>query len=97
MHLTSQADHSPDYSTLSYRDPTGDAAVRNLTPGNISVTWPDGFTVWFTPAESQLLLRFIKWSFSFRMSRKAHVWATKKKAATDSYIRNGSMSENQSR
>lgn len=71
-------DYSLDYNSLTYRDPTGDQAVRNLTPGDVTVTWPDGFTIWIPEAHARLLGRFLSAAYSFRMSRKAHVWATQK-------------------
>jgi hypothetical protein len=75
----SGADHSLDYNSLTYRDPTGDEAVRNLSPGDVSITWPDGFTIWVPASQARLLSRFLSVAYSFRMSRKAHIWATPKK------------------
>ena len=74
----SGADYSLDYNSLTYRDPTGDEAVRNLTPGDVSITWPDGFTIWIPAAQAKLLGRFLTAAYAFRMSRKARLWATQK-------------------
>jgi hypothetical protein len=95
MPTPSRAVHSPDNSRLWYADPTGNQAARNLTAGSVTVTWPDGFTVWLSEKDAKPLLGFLSRFYAFEMSRKFHIWG-KKKAATDSYIRNGSMFKDQS-
>ena len=49
--LTNQADRSLDSSSLTYRDPTGNQAVRNLEPGQYAITDPHGFTIWIDAEE----------------------------------------------
>lgn len=46
MRLNNQADRSLDSNSLTYRDPTGNQAVRNLEPGQYAITDPHGFTIW---------------------------------------------------
>lgn len=75
----SRADHSLDYYRLTYADPTGETAVRDLTPGNVSVTWPDGFTIWIPEQQAKHLLKFLLWAYRFHTSRKGHTWAHPKK------------------
>lgn len=75
----SRAGTSLDYYSLTYRDPTGEAAVRNLTPGDVTITWPDGFTVRIPEDQARGLSHFLAWAYTFRMSRKAHIWAAPKK------------------
>lgn len=75
----SRADFSLDYYSLTYRDPTGEDAVRNLVPGNVSITWPDGYTIWIPEHQAKGLLKFLLWAYSFRRSRKGHTWAQPKK------------------
>lgn len=76
---TSRADFSLDYYALTYRDPTGEEAVRNLTPGNVLITWPDGYTIWIPEQQAKGLLKFLLWAYNFRASRKGHTWASPKK------------------
>jgi hypothetical protein len=74
-----RADHSLDYNSLTYRDPTGETAVRHLT-GDVQICWEEsGFTLNIPADQARKLQRFLGWAYSFRMSRKAHVWATAKK------------------
>lgn len=73
-----RVDHSLDYNSLTYRDPTGNQAVRNLMSGDVSVTWPDGFTIWLSEADARPLVHLIRTYFAFRKSRKGLLWGTAK-------------------
>lgn len=72
-----RADHSLDYSPLTYADPTGNTAVRNLT-GDVSITWPDGFTLRIPASAGTTLVALLAHAFTFQQSRKSHVWAKEK-------------------
>lgn len=74
------ADHSRDSErySLTYRDPTGEAAVRSLMGKSAQVTWDDGFIIHLTAEDLKPLLA----QLNFRMSRKGHIWGHKKKAPT---------------
>lgn len=73
--------HRSGYSfgspSLTYRDPTGETAVRNLTPGNVSITWPDGFTVWVPEGDVAPLLAAIQANYNLRPTRRGHLWASR--------------------
>lgn len=73
----SGADTSRDYYSLTYWDPTGETAVRNLMGRSVQVTWENGATVHLDVDTIRPLLA----KLSFRMSRKGHIWGTKKNAA----------------
>ncbi|UTT52313.1 hypothetical protein [Microbacterium maritypicum] len=64
--------------SLTYRDPTGEAAVRNLMGKSAQVTWDDGFIIHLTAEDLKPLLA----QLNFRMSRKGHIWGHKKNAPT---------------
>lgn len=42
----SQADHSLDSNSLTYRDPTADSAIRNMLPGRYQITHESGLRFW---------------------------------------------------
>jgi hypothetical protein len=69
--------HSFGAPSLTYRDPTGETAVRNLTPGNVSITWPDGFTVWVPEEDITPLLAAIQANYNLRPTRRGHLWASR--------------------
>jgi len=77
--MTSQphggAESSRDYYPLTYRDPTGETAVRNLSGRSVQINWENGATVHLDIATILPLLSGLE----FRMSRKGHIWGTKKK------------------
>lgn len=75
---TSGADNSRDSYPLTYRDPTGEAAVRNIMGRSAQVTWEDGFILHLTADDLKPLLA----QLDFRMSRKGHIWGHKKNAPT---------------
>lgn len=77
MH-TSGADDSRDSYPLTYRDPTGEAAVRNIMGRSAQVTWEDGFIIHLTADDLRPFLA----QFDFRMSRKGHIWGNKRKPQT---------------
>ncbi|MDQ1130678.1 hypothetical protein [Microbacterium sp. SORGH_AS_0888] len=64
-----------EYYRLTYRDPTGETAVRNLMGRTVQITWENGFTLYVSTDDIQPYLDQLE----FRMSRKAHVWGHKKK------------------
>lgn len=72
----SGAESSRDYYPLTYRDPTGETAVRNLMGRSVQITWENGATIHLELNAIRPLLA----SLEFRMSRKGHIWGTKKKA-----------------
>lgn len=82
MTLPPRADHSLEYNSLTYADPTGNQAVRNLAPGHVSITWPDGSTVWIDERDTGILAGFLRRFYTLRMSRKARLWATRKQEKT---------------
>jgi hypothetical protein len=41
-----QADHSLDFNSLAYRDPTADSAIRNMLPGRYQITHESGLRFW---------------------------------------------------
>ena len=45
-HAPSQADHSLDFNSLAYRDPTADSAIRNMLPGRYQITHESGLRFW---------------------------------------------------
>ena len=73
---TGGADSSRDYYPLTYRDPTGETAVRNLMGRSVQITWENGATIHLDIDTISPLLA----KLDFRMSRKGHIWGTKKKA-----------------
>lgn len=92
-----RADHSLNYYSLTYRDPTGEQAVRDLTPGNVSITWPDGYTIWIPEQQTKGLLKFLLWAYNFRRSRKGHTWAQPKKNDAGSPGRETGVTSTQNR
>lgn len=74
--VTSGADKSRDYYPLTYRDPTGETAVRNLTGRSVQITWENGATIHLDVDTIRPLLA----KLTFRMSRKGHIWGSKKSA-----------------
>lgn len=82
MPASDRAVHSLGYNPLTYADPTGAEVVRRLE-GDVTISWPDGFTVRISRADSGPISRFLETVYLFRMSRKGHIWATKKKAPAD--------------
>lgn len=74
-HAPSGADHSLCY-TLTYRDPTGETAVRNLMGQSVQITWESGVTIHLSVGDLKPLLS----QFDFRVSRKGHIWGKKKTA-----------------
>lgn len=76
----SGADASRDYYSLTYRDPTGETAIRNLMGRSVQVTWENGATVHLDVD----IIRPLLAKLNFRMSRKGHIWGTKKNAPVSS-------------
>ncbi|WP_091226788.1 hypothetical protein [Microbacterium sp. 3J1] len=72
----SGADQSRDYYSLTYQDPTGEAAIRNLMGRSVQVTWENGASVHLDVDTIRPLLA----KLNFRMSRRGHIWGTKKSA-----------------
>lgn len=72
----SAADHSRHFSPLTYRDPTGETAVRNLMGRSAQLTWDNGFILHIRAEDLNPLLA----QLDFQMSRKGHIWGHKKKA-----------------
>ena len=73
---TSGAGHPRDFNSLTYRDPTGDAAIRALMGRTVQVAWEDGFIVYLNSEDLKPMLA----QLNFRMSRKGHIWGHKKNA-----------------
>lgn len=67
--------------SLTYRDPTGETAVRNLTPGNVSITWPDGSTVWIPEGDVGPLVAAVQANYNLRQTRRGHLWASRPQSA----------------
>lgn len=63
--------------SLTYRDPTGETAVRNVMGRSVQVTWEDGFIISLNSEDLKPLLA----QLTFRMSRKGHIWGQKKTPA----------------
>ena len=42
------------------------------------MTWPDGFTIWLDQDAGRSLTQFLQQGFTFRLSRKARLWARRK-------------------
>lgn len=74
----SGADQSRDYYSLTYQDPTGETAIRNLMGRSVQVQWENGVTLHVEADTIRPLLA----QLNFRMSRKGHIWGYKKKAPT---------------
>lgn len=70
------ADSSRDNYSLTYADPTGETAVRNLTGRTVQVSWENGATIYLNIEDLKPYLARL----DFRMSRKGHLWGSKKKA-----------------
>lgn len=70
----SGAESSRDYYPLTYRDPTGETAVRNLMGRSVQITWENGATVHL---DIDTIRPFLK-ALDYRMSRKGHIWGHKK-------------------
>lgn len=75
--LPGGADKSRDFYSLTYRDPTGETAVRNLLGRSVQITWESGAVIHLHVDDLRPLLAL----FDFQVSRKGHIWGTKKKAA----------------
>lgn len=75
MTASSGADKSRDYYSLNYRDPTGEAAVRNLMGRTVTLTSEDGFLLFLNIEDLRPYLQ----TLDFRQSRKGHVWGSRKK------------------
>ncbi|OZB78171.1 MAG: hypothetical protein B7X41_20265 [Microbacterium sp. 14-71-5] len=70
------AEASRDYYPLTYWDPTGETAVRNLMGRSVQVTWENGATIHLDIETIRPLLRVL----DYQMSRKGHIWGHKKKS-----------------
>lgn len=85
---TGGADSSRDYYSLTYRDPTGETAVRNLQGRTVQVTWENGATIYLDIEQIRPYLA----QLDYRMSRKGHLWGHKKNApAAGSHQREGEV------
>lgn len=76
MQSNGGADPSRDNYSLTYADPTGETAVRNLTGRTVQVSWENGATIYLNIEDLKPYLARL----DFRMSRKGHLWGSKKKA-----------------
>lgn len=72
------ADHSRDDYTyrLTYRDPVGEAVVRNLMGRTVQIRWENGVTLFLDIEELRPYLA----QLDFHISRKGWLWGRKKKA-----------------
>ncbi|MDN4639694.1 hypothetical protein QCD70_05495 [Agreia sp. PsM10] len=52
-------------NSLTYRDPTGEAVVRRLMPGDYAITDSSGFTLWIDAANLAPVLTL----YNFQMTR----------------------------
>lgn len=73
--IPSGGEDSRDFYSLTYRDPTGETAVRNLMGRSAVLTWENGFVLHLTAEDLKPFLA----NLDFQMSRKGHVWGQKKK------------------
>lgn len=69
------ADKSRDYYSLTYRDPTGETAVRNLSGRTVQVTWENGAALHLDIEDLRPYLQTLE----FRQSRKGLLWGSRKK------------------
>jgi hypothetical protein len=76
-----RADYSLGFNPLTYADPTGEAVVRRLD-GDVLISWPDGFTIRLNQSDSGPLVRILTGLYSFKQSRRGHIWGTKRKTPT---------------
>ncbi|WP_454114249.1 hypothetical protein [Microbacterium maritypicum] len=83
--MPSGADSSRDYYPLTYRDPTGETAVRNLMGRSVQLTWENGATIHLDVDTIRPLLA----NLTFRMSRKGHIWGAKRNAPDMPFQRPG--------
>ena len=74
--ISGGADRSRDYYSLTYRDPTGETAVRNLMGRSVQISWENGATIHLSVEDLRPLLA----QFDFRVSRKGRIWGEKKAA-----------------
>lgn len=74
MQTNGGADPSRDNYSLTYADPTGETAVRNLTGRTVQVSWENGATIYLNIEDLKPYLARLE----FRMSRKGHLWGKKK-------------------
>lgn len=74
-----RAVHSLGYNPLTYADPTGEEVVRRLD-GDVLISWPDGFTVRLSQSDAGPVLHLLEKLYSFRQSRRGHVWGIRKKS-----------------
>lgn len=72
------ADHSRDDNTyrLTYRDPTGETAARNLTGRTVQVRWENGVTLFLDIEDMRPYLA----QLDYHVSRKGWLWGRKKKS-----------------
>lgn len=70
---SSGADSSRDYYRLTYADPTGETAVRNLTGRTVQLSWENGATIHLDIDTIRPFLAHLE----YQMSRKGHLWAKK--------------------
>lgn len=67
--IPSQVDHSPGYSSLTYRDPTADSAIRNMLPGRYQITHESGLRFWIDSDSLRPLLEQCEARVSRRTGR----------------------------
>ncbi len=71
------ADISRDnFYPLTYRDPTGETAVRNLSGRTVQMSWENGATIFLDVDDVRPFLARLH----FRMSRKGLIWGKRKSA-----------------
>lgn len=61
---------------LTYRDPTGETAVRNLTGRTVQVRWENGVTLFLDIEDMRPYLA----QLDYHVSRKGWLWGRKKNA-----------------
>lgn len=64
-----------NYYRLTYSDPTGESAVRNITGRTVQISWENGAMV---SVDIDDIRPFLK-SLEFRESRKGRIWGKRKK------------------
>jgi hypothetical protein len=77
LSASSGAELSPDYYPLTYSDPTGERAVRNLAGRVFTLTAENGDRVLIRLEDLAPILD----QWQYRVSRKGLIWAALKKEA----------------
>lgn len=72
-----ESSRADNYYRLTYADPTGERAVRNLTGRTVQISWENGTML---SVDIDDIRPFLK-ALEFRQSRKGRIWGKRKKNA----------------